>query len=226
MRPWSETTYPALQIRRVEAGRPPLAAEPWPRRVHRGWPWALVRVYVAEQAMEHVWRSVGRCPECGRVSAWAAKERGGALAGRYAQNGLGRRFIVITDAIPAPAAASSRARIDIRAEDWKTIHRRIAALPGRRLLGWYHSQPGLGVRMSPLDLETQRCLFAADWQIGLVVDPLRGAFRFYSGAAARRVNWLAFTHGRPEGRGGAAAPGASSGPAPSAPGCRQCGGEP
>lgn len=181
-----------LVIRRVEAPQPGAEAEPRPSRVERAGRSATVRVYMRERAMDEVWSSVGRCPACSRISGWAAGERGGALVGRYAVSELGRRFIVITEALPALAAQSSRAHIEIRVEDWQAIYRRMSELPGRRLLGWYHSQPGLGVRMSHTDRETQRTLFRVDWQVGLVVDPFTRAYRFYQGPRAYRARWLAF----------------------------------
>ena len=46
--------------------------------------------------------------------------------------------------------------------------------------------------MSRTDRETQRLIFAADWQVGLVVDPTTDNFRFYIGEAAKPVRWLAF----------------------------------
>jgi hypothetical protein len=189
-----------LVIRRVRSGPPPVAPEPTPGRIETAWRGAALRVYMDEGAMEDVWRSVGRCPKCGRPSPLAGVERGGALVGTYATTALGRLFVKITDVIPAREAPSSSCLINIRVEDWLQImHRQRTELPSRHLVGWYHSQPGLGVDMSWVDLRTQRALFGADWQIALVVDPLSGDYRFYRGPKARCVRWLAFVrakHGR------------------------------
>jgi proteasome lid subunit RPN8/RPN11 len=73
-------------------------------------------------------------------------------------------------------------------------------MPGVRLLGWYHSHPGLGVQMSSTDRQTQQRHFAADWQVGLVVDPYTYARQFYLGAAAEPARWLAFVEGAGEPR--------------------------
>jgi proteasome lid subunit RPN8/RPN11 len=151
-----------------------------------------VRVYVTDGAMHAAWRAVAGDHDGGNPGAAGLRERGGALVGRYAASPAGHRFIVVADALAAPAAPASRCHIEIRAEDWHDIHRRLAARPGWRLLGWFHSHPGLGVRMSRIDRRTQRRLFGADWQVGLVVDPLSGDTRFYQGAAAAPPRWLAF----------------------------------
>jgi proteasome lid subunit RPN8/RPN11 len=182
---------PRLIVRRVPDTAPAVEAEPPAARIERSRRSAAVRVYIARHAMDDIWRSVGRCPRCGAASGRARVERGGALAGRYAVSPTGQRFVTIRDAIPAEEAPASRAHIDIRADDWREIYRRIADTPGCRLLGWYHSQPGFGIRMSSTDLDTQQ-LFEAEWQVGLVVDPWDGAYRFYRGRWAQRVRWVGF----------------------------------
>jgi hypothetical protein len=154
---------------------------------------AEVRVYVLDSAMAAVWRAVETADPIDDDRAhWSAVERGGGLAGRYHVDADGQRFIVVTDVLPAPAAPSSAARIDIRAEDWIEIHRKIARRPDLRLLGWYHSHPGMSVRMSYVDRLTQQRTFGVDWQIGLVVDPWTRAYRFHIGPRARRARWVGF----------------------------------
>ena len=172
--------------------------QPEARSVHGLRPRAAVRVYVRDSAMEAVWRSVepGERTEGERSTDWrgyrTGVERGGGLAGRYGIDPLGQRFIVITDVLPAPAAPASSVSIDIRAEDWAEIRAAIARQPGRRLLGWYHSHPGMDVRMSYVDRLTQRRTFGVDWQVGLVVDPWSRRFRFHIGPRARRARWVAW----------------------------------
>ncbi len=201
------STHPRLIVRRVPDAVPLVDTEPQAALIERSRRSAAVRVYIAERAMDEVWRSVGRCPRCGATPGRTWVERGGALAGRYAVSPTGQRFVTISEAIPADEAPASRAHIDIRADDWREIYRRIADTPGCRLLGWYHSQPGFGIRMSPTDLYTQR-LFGAEWQVALVVDPWDGAYRFYRGRWAQRVRWVGFV-----GDAGTPEPRVASGPA-------------
>jgi proteasome lid subunit RPN8/RPN11 len=144
-----------------------------------------VRIYLDEDALARLWESVAVTEEI--------VERGGALAGRYGTHPSVGRFIAITTILPAPHARSSRAHIDIGPDDWMDIYRRMAQLPGERLLGWYHSHPGLSLWLSNTDCETQRNVFGADWQVALVLDPLSGRFRFYQGADARRARWVAIS---------------------------------
>ncbi len=176
---------------------PRLEEEPEPSVIETAQDSAPVRVYVTRAAMREVWRAVGRDTLDAIGGRWRLMERGGALAGRYAISPGGQRFVVVTDALAAPAAPASWSHIEIRAEDWQDIYRRLATTPNRRLLGWYHSHPGLGVRMSRIDRDTQRRMFGADWQLGLVVDPWSGAARFHLGPGARRPRWLAFVDDLP-----------------------------
>jgi hypothetical protein len=149
-----------------------------------------VRVFVMESAMREVWDTVDLTN--GMV------ERGGALAGCYCTDPeTGQRFVVITDALAAQSAPASRVHIEIRPREWRDIFCRLEGLTGRRLLGWYHSHPGLGIDMSVTDRETQRLVFHAEWQVGLVVDPGSRRFCFYQGAAARRARWLAMAVSAP-----------------------------
>jgi hypothetical protein len=176
---------------------PRLEAEPEPSAIEAEEYAAPVRVYVTQSAMREVWRAVGRDTLAAIGGRWRLMERGGALAGRYAITPAGQRFVVVTDALAAPAAPASWSHIEIRTEDWQDIYRRLGSMPDRRLLGWYHSHPGLGVRMSRTDRDTQRRMFGADWQLGLVVDPWSGAARFHLGPGARRPRWLAFVDDLP-----------------------------
>jgi proteasome lid subunit RPN8/RPN11 len=168
------------------------------RVVRAGAHGAPVRVYVLDSAMDAVWRAVGAGPLIAVERGYpVAVERGGGLAGRYCVDPSGQRFIVVTEAVPAPSAPSTAAHIDIRAEDWIDIKVAIARRPDRRLLGWFHSHPGLGVWMSRTDRSTQRRTFGVDWQVGLVVDPWSGAFRFHIGPCARRAGWVGMVADRP-----------------------------
>ena len=145
-----------------------------------------VRVFVTSSALRRVWIAVTG----GRVFV----ERGGHLVGRYCiEPGGTRRFIVITDAVPAVAARASGAHVEIAPEHWIAVHRELASRPGLRVLGWYHSHPGGWVGMSDVDRETQRAQFNVDWQVGLVIAPHTGRFRFYQGGGASRAPWVAIT---------------------------------
>jgi HEAT repeat protein len=142
-----------------------------------------VRVFITAWALQRVWETV--------AVRDAFVERGGHLVGHYCVDARQRRFTIITDALPALGAPATGTRIQIRPEDWVDVHHQLARMPGIRVLGWYHSHPGDWVGMSSIDRNTQRCQFNVDWQVGLVVSPSTGRFRFHQGADARRAPWVA-----------------------------------
>jgi proteasome lid subunit RPN8/RPN11 len=150
-----------------------------------------VRIFVTSRALWSVWIAVTDGP--------FFVERGGHLVGRYCIKPDGtRRFIIITDAVPAIAARASGAHIEIAPDHWIAVHRELASRPGLRVLGWYHSHPGGWVGMSEVDRETQRAQFNVDWQVGLVIAPHTGRFRFYQGGGASRAPWVAITSQSPQ----------------------------
>jgi len=182
----------SIQVRRREPVAPAEAPPPLPGFFCARNEEAPVRVFLSLDALRRVWDHVGRrCYACGCLPASVNVERGGALVGEYAIDPNGRRFIVINSVVPAPHAPSTRSTINIRAEDWVQIYTEIERMNGQRLLGWYHSHPSLGVFMSGTDRETQRRTFAADWQVGLVVDPSNESLGFFVGEHAQPAKWVA-----------------------------------
>jgi proteasome lid subunit RPN8/RPN11 len=49
-----------------------------------------------------------------------------------------------------------------------------------RIIGWWHSHPNLGCFLSSTDLLTQRYFFPKEYQVALVLDPIRNEFEFYT----------------------------------------------
>jgi len=52
--------------------------------------------------------------------------------------------------------------------------------PSLRILGWFHSHPDFGCFLSATDLKTQQYFFPEDYQVALVVDPIRDELEFYT----------------------------------------------
>jgi proteasome lid subunit RPN8/RPN11 len=49
-----------------------------------------------------------------------------------------------------------------------------------RVVGWWHSHPGLGCFLSTTDLHTQKYFFPESYQVALVVDPIKDEFKFFT----------------------------------------------
>ncbi len=49
-----------------------------------------------------------------------------------------------------------------------------------KIVGWWHTHPNLGCFLSPTDLLTQNYFFSKEYQVALVIDPVRKEFEFFS----------------------------------------------
>ncbi|MFX0021174.1 MAG: Mov34/MPN/PAD-1 family protein [Candidatus Hermodarchaeota archaeon] len=49
-----------------------------------------------------------------------------------------------------------------------------------RIVGWWHSHPNLGCFLSSTDLLTQKYFFPNEYQVALVIDPVRNEFEFFT----------------------------------------------
>ncbi|MFX0018884.1 MAG: Mov34/MPN/PAD-1 family protein [Promethearchaeota archaeon] len=48
------------------------------------------------------------------------------------------------------------------------------------VVGWWHSHPNLGCFLSPTDLKTQQHFFPENFQVALVIDPIKDTYDFYT----------------------------------------------
>ncbi|MFX0047725.1 MAG: Mov34/MPN/PAD-1 family protein [Candidatus Hermodarchaeota archaeon] len=49
-----------------------------------------------------------------------------------------------------------------------------------RVVGWWHSHPGIGCFLSRTDISTQKYFFPEVYQVALVVDPIKDEFKFFT----------------------------------------------
>lgn len=104
----------------------------------------------------------------------------GALLGTVYQ--VGENWLVdVQEALPFGAATSEMHRVRVPRHAWQEmLAQRKASFPEMRIVGWYHSHPGVGASMSDCDAFVQRFFFPADWQVACVVDPHRRDTQFFS----------------------------------------------
>ncbi len=94
--------------------------------------------------------------------------------------------VSITKAVPADDADGTAVSLRMGASVWQAAQR--ALEPGERIVGWYHSHPGLTAFFSDTDRRTQRAFFAHRWSVGWVVDPWSGDEAFFIGPDCRPVS--------------------------------------
>lgn len=109
---------------------------------------------------------------------WAAGgddfEVGGFLLGGFHHH-AGRRYIDITNQVPALKAESARAHLTFSNDAMREFHETHAErYPGTRVLGWYHTHPGYGLFLSADDLFIQKSFYASDHHVAIVIDPRAG----------------------------------------------------
>jgi proteasome lid subunit RPN8/RPN11 len=110
-------------------------------------------------------------------------EQGGLLMGQVFHDvRRGSYLILIERAVEAQAGVETAVRFEYTSATWEALMPQLQELPSDwTIVGSYHSHPNHGVFLSPTDLETQEGIFAQDWQIALVVDPIRNETGFFLG---------------------------------------------
>ena len=84
-------------------------------------------------------------------------------------------FLLITHTIRGEHADNRAAQVTFTQEAWAHVHRvKDTEHDGRSIVGWYHTHPGFGVFLSPMDLFIHEHFFNLPWQVAFVVDPRTG----------------------------------------------------
>lgn len=120
------------------------------------------------------------------LEADCSREHGGILFGRPAREARGGWLVEVTRAVPAPGSEGDGAYLRFTGASWRPTWDHAAAHADERIVGWYHSHPGLGVFLSPTDRRTHARHFPHAWQVALVVDPVRGGWEVF-GSEGRQV---------------------------------------
>ncbi|MFO7957553.1 MAG: Mov34/MPN/PAD-1 family protein [Candidatus Brocadiia bacterium] len=95
----------------------------------------------------------------------------GLLAGKLERDDFGP-FARIEVAIAAAAAESAATRVTFTHKTWEELYRKLdTEYPDKEIIGWYHTHPGLGVFLSPMDLFIHENFFDLPHQVAFVVDP-------------------------------------------------------
>lgn len=118
--------------------------------------------------------------------ASAMVELGGLLIGRAWRGDDGAiAHVAILRAVPADDSAGTAVSLRMGTSVWQRTQ---AALDeGDRIIGWYHSHPGLTAFFSDTDRRTQAAFFAHDYSIGWVIDPLLDDEALFIGADSEAI---------------------------------------
>lgn len=120
------------------------------------------------------------------------RETGGFLIGNLYQND-GFKYVELESFLPAVHAVSHSASLKFTHETWSQANSEVQSrFFGKRIVGWHHTHPGLGVFLSAYDRFIHRNFFGQNWQFALVVDPCQQEFGFYQwqGDAVRDCGFI------------------------------------
>ena len=117
-------------------------------------------------------------------------EQGGLLIGdAWAEAAGALAHLRVLDVVPADEAFGTAVSLRMAAGVWSRARDRLR--PGLRVIGWYHSHPGLTAFFSDTDRRTQRAIFHHRWSLGWVIDPFEPAparrEAFYVGPDCRPI---------------------------------------
>lgn len=123
--------------------------------------------------------------------AHSALERGGLLVGtacRWGGHGAGGEasaiaLVHVRCAVPADETSASAIALRMDAAVWDAARARLRG-GDERVVGWYHSHPGIGAFFSDTDRRTQGAFFREAYSLGWVIDPVRGEQAWFVGAAS------------------------------------------
>ena len=126
----------------------------------------------------------------------SSDEQGGLLIGvPYRQpgnTGPAENIDIVSVVCAVPATQSSGTGYSLRMEAavWADANEKMSslALNGKRIIGWYHSHPGLGAFFSSTDMRTQRAFFSHFYSVGWVIDPSDDTHAMFIGPDSQPVS--------------------------------------
>jgi proteasome lid subunit RPN8/RPN11 len=166
---------PKTEAPRIRLG-PPEASGPRPARIPRshlrrwnspfdrdgGQP--AVRVFLTQPAFVRICSLAGRDMD---------NEVGGALIGQWRiDHASGEQFIVAEAALPARYTRHGSAFLTFTQDTLVALHdEQESRFPEKRMVGWFHTHPRMGVFLSDYDVWLHQHFFPEPWQVALVVEP-------------------------------------------------------
>ena len=112
----------------------------------------------------------------------------GILVGRLLKDQFGP-FALIDDIIVGEHAQNEGAQVTFTQQTWAHVFSELdKSHPGKRILGWYHTHPGFGIFLSPMDMFIHQNFFSQPFEIAFVIDPVagdEGLFHWHDGKTVR-----------------------------------------
>ena len=131
----------------------------------------LVSVFLNQQAYSRI---------CVHSVSDKKNEVGGILVGEWCADEEYDQFIVIEHALPARYTRQGSVYLTFTQESLVDIHNQIDEnYKGKKIVGWYHTHPSMGVFLSHYDTWLHSNFFPEPWQVALVVEPVSSTGGFF-----------------------------------------------
>jgi proteasome lid subunit RPN8/RPN11 len=131
----------------------------------------LISVFMTQQAYSRI---------CVHSVSDMKNEVGGILIGQWCQDENQEQFIVVEHALPARHTRHGSVYLTFTQQSLVDIHDQIDTnYKGQKIVGWYHTHPGMGVFLSHYDTWLHSNFFPEPWQVALVVEPVSATGGFF-----------------------------------------------
>jgi proteasome lid subunit RPN8/RPN11 len=107
-------------------------------------------------------------------------EVGGMLVGQVYHSPAGLPYVVIEAQLEARYVKQGATYLTFTSDTLADALNRIDdQYPSKKIVGWYHTHPGLSVFLSSMDVWLHTNFFREMWQVALVIDPIAGNGGFF-----------------------------------------------
>jgi len=131
----------------------------------------LVSVFVTQPAYSRI---------CVHSVSDLDNEVGGFMVGEWCVDDKGEQFIVVEHALPARHTRQGSVYLTFTQDSVVDIHDEIDAhYKGKKIVGWYHTHPRMGIFLSHYDTWLHQHFFPEPWQVALVVEPHSASGGFF-----------------------------------------------
>lgn len=148
------------------------AAQRWDSRFDDRRDPLTVSVFVTQPAYARV---------CVHAASDLDNEVGGVLVGQWYRDEVsGGQFVVAESVIPARYTRQGPVYLTFTQDSQVYFHNTLEErYPGKRIVGWYHTHPRMGVFLSRYDTFLHDSFFPEPWQVALVVEPHSSSAGFF-----------------------------------------------
>ena len=131
----------------------------------------LVSVFVSQPAYSRI---------CVHSVSDLKNEVGGHPGGTVVPGENHEQFVVVEHALPARHTRQGSVYLTFTQDSLVDIHDQIDTnYKGQKIVGWYHTHPGMGIFLSHYDTWLHRNFFPEPWQVALVVEPVSATGGFF-----------------------------------------------